>query len=245
VFAHPATLRVCADRNNLPFSNEQGQGFENQLAELISANLNTKLEYVWWSERKSFAKTSLNAGACDLIVGVPAGMPDVLTTEPYYRSTYVFVWRKDRDLQITSLTDPQLAHLRIGIHVVGDDFAPPSIALARQGIAENIIGYSLFGEFGKPNPARKLIDAVEKGDIDIAISWGPFAGFFARDERFPLVIVPVSPTAFLGVPFSYGISAAVRIGNQPLKVELDRILTAHSAEVQQILARYAVPEVNQ
>lgn len=244
-FGRSMTLRVCADPNNLPFSNQQGQGFENKLAELVSANLNTKLEYTWWSERKLFAKTSLNSRACDVVMGVPAGMPDVLTTEPYYRSTYVFVSRKDRKLQITSLTDPQLAELRIGMHVVGDDFAPPSLVLAREGITRNIVGYSLFGEFGEPNPPRKLIDAVENGDIDLAIVWGPFAGFFAQDQKFPLVIVPVSPPAFLGVPFSYNISAAVRAGNEALKAELDRILSAHSTEVRQILARYGVPEVNQ
>jgi mxaJ protein len=244
-FGQSTTLRVCADPNNLPFSNQQGQGFENKLAELIASNLNAKLEYAWWSERKSFAKRSLDAGACDFVMGVPIGMPDVLTTEPYYRSTYVFVSRKDRNIQITSLTDPQLAHLRIGMHVVGDDFAPPSVVLARQGITRTIVSYSLFGEFGEPNPPRKLIDAVESGDIDVAIAWGPFAGFFAQNNKFPLVIVPVSPSAFLGVPFSYGISAGVRRGNQGLKAELDRILSTHSTEVEQIRARYAIPEVSQ
>src|SRR5579863_8616553 len=157
VSAEPAVLRVCADPNNMPFSNQQEQGFENKVADLIAANMNAKVEYTWWSQHKNFAKQSLGAGACDVILGVTAGIEGVLTTAPYYHSTYVFVWRQDRDLQIKSLLDPQLAAMRIGMHVVGDDFAPPAIALARQGITKNIIGFSLFGEYGDVNPPRKLI----------------------------------------------------------------------------------------
>ncbi len=241
--AQQATLRVCADPNNLPFSNQQGQGFENKLAELIAANMNARLQYTWWSERKSFAKKSFDANACDVVLGVPTGLPDVLTTRPYYRSTYVFVSRQDRNLQPTSLTDPHLKDLRIGMHVVGDDFAPPAFALAHQGISQNIVGFSLFGQYGEANPPRKLIDAVENGAVDIAIVWGPFAGFFAQDAKLPLVITPVTPAVFLGIPFTYDISAGVRTGNDALKEQLERILQSQSAAVRQILTTYGVPEV--
>ncbi|HEX4748176.1 MAG TPA: quinoprotein dehydrogenase-associated putative ABC transporter substrate-binding protein [Bryobacteraceae bacterium] len=243
VFAQPAVLKVCADPNNLPFSNQQQQGFENKLADLIATNMNAKVEYTWWSQHKNFGKQSLNVGACDVVLGVTAGMQDVLTTTPYYRSTYVFVSRQDRGLQIKSLLDPQLATLRIGMHIVGDDFAPPAIALARQGITKNIVGFSLFGDYGEVNPPRKLIDAVASGDIDVAISWGPFAGYFAQQAKTPLVITPVTPAAFLGIPFAYDISAAVRQGNETLKAELDRILQTQSATVQRILAQYGIPQV--
>jgi mxaJ protein len=238
------SIRVCADPNNLPMSNHQQQGFENKIAELVAAGINRKLEYTWWSQRKSFAKRSLNAGACDVLLEVPARLPDVLTTRSYYQSTYVFVTRKDRNLHLESLADPRLADLRIGVHVVGDDYAPPAYALAHRGITKNLTGFSLFGEYGEPNPARKLIDAVERGDVDVAIVWGPFAGFFARGERAPLDIVPVTPPAFLGVPFVYPISAAVRVGNEPLKAELDRVLKSNSSAIERILAEYAVPEVH-
>jgi quinoprotein dehydrogenase-associated probable ABC transporter substrate-binding protein len=242
-FPQPGTLRVCADPNNLPFSNQQGQGFENKLAELIATNMNAKLEYTWWTERKSFAKKALDADACDVVTGIPTSMPDVLTTKPYYRSTYVFVSRRDRDLQITSLADARLTDLRIGIHVVGDDFAPPAYALAHRGISKNIVGFSLFGEYGEANPPRKLMDAVEKGDVDVAIVWGPFAGYFAQGGKVPLVIAPVNPPMFLGVPFAYDISAGVRQGNEALKMQLDRILQAQATSVQQILMNYGVPQV--
>ncbi|MBV9764234.1 MAG: substrate-binding domain-containing protein [Acidobacteriaceae bacterium] len=239
-----AALRVCADPNNLPFSNEQGQGFENKLAELVSGKLGEQLQYTWWSERKSFIKNSLDAGRCDVVMGVPTALESVTATRPYYRSTYAFVSRHDRDLRVTSLDDARLTQLRIGIHVVGDDYAPPAVALARRGITQNIAGFSLFGEYGAPNPARKLIDAVARGDVDIAIVWGPFAGYFAQCEDTPLDIVPVAPSMFLGIPFTYEISLGVRKGDQALKTKLDSVLESESKKIQQILVQYGVPQVH-
>jgi mxaJ protein len=237
-------LRVCADPNNLPFSNEQKQGFENKLAELVARSMGSRLEYTWWSQRKNFAKRSLQEGACDVVMGIPSGLQGVLTSEPYYRSTYVFVSRRDRNLQIESLTDPRLSALRIGIHVVGDDFAPPAYALAHRGITERIVGFSLLGSFGETNPPRKLIDAVANNEVDLAIAWGPFAGYFSQEEKAALAITPVQPPVFLGVPFTYSIAAGMRPGNEGLKTELDRILQAKSAAVQQILRSYDVPQVH-
>lgn len=237
-----APLRVCADPNNLPFSNTQQQGFENKIAEVVAASMNTTVEYTWWPQRKSFAKKSLDAGACEVILGVTASMPDVLTTKPYYRSTYVFVTRRDRDLQIASLLDPRLHDLRIGVHVVGDDLAPPSFALAREGMTQNVIGFSLLGPAGEANPARKLVDAVAAGSIDVAIVWGPFAGYFERFEPQPLQITPVQPAAFMGVPFVYGIAAAVKTGNEQLKARLDSVLQADANEIDRILDEYGVPQ---
>jgi ABC-type amino acid transport substrate-binding protein len=176
-------------------------------------------------------------------MGVPASLPDVLTTEPYYRSTYVFVSRRDRNLQISSLLDPRLADWRVGVHVVGDDYAPPAFALARRGITKNVVGFSLFGPYGEPNPPGKLIDAVESGNVDVAIVWGPFAGYFAKGEPSPLEVTPVRPAAFLGVPFEYNIAAAVRKGNQELRNQVDAILRAHMADIHKLLEQYGVPQL--
>ncbi|MGA8026527.1 MAG: substrate-binding domain-containing protein [Bryobacteraceae bacterium] len=235
-------LRACADPNNMPFSNEQGQGFENKLAELISSKLGMKLEYTWWSQRKSFIKNSLDAGRCDVLLGIPTSLESVLATEPYYRSTYVFVSRRDRNLNIHSLADERLDHLRIGIHVVGDDYAPPAMALARRGVTANITGFSLFGEYGETDPPRKIIDAVARGEIDVAIVWGPLAGYFAKYADAPLDIVPVCPATFFGVPFTFEISMGVRKGDEALKAKLEPVLRNESAAIQQILIEYGVPQ---
>ena len=143
------SFRVCADPNNLPFSNEAGQGLENKLAEIIAHDLSAELKYVWFSERKNFLKNSLNANLCDAVLGVPVDMDDALLTRPYYRSTYVMVTRADRDLKIESLYDPQLKDLRIGLHIVEDDYAPPGHLLAAQGLSSHIVGYSLYGAYGR------------------------------------------------------------------------------------------------
>jgi mxaJ protein len=236
-------LRVCADPNNMPFSNDKGEGFENKLAEMIASKLAEKLEYTWWSERKSFIRNSLDQGRCDAVMGVPSTLPSITPTRPYYRSTYVFVSRRDRALGVTSLDDPRLEKWRIGIHVVGDDYAPPAYALARRGITTNIVGFSLFGEHSQPSPPARIIDAVARGDVDVAIVWGPFAGYFAKTAGTPLDVIPVSPAVFLAVPFTYDISVGVHKGNERLKTELDNVLETESAGVERILSEYGVPQV--
>lgn len=241
--AQQTVLRVCADPNNLPYSNERQQGFENKLAELVAQQMGAKLEYTWWSQRKSFVKNSLDAGRCDLLMGVPTSLASVEPTKPYYRSTYVFASRHDRDLRITSLNDPRFEQWRVGVHVVDDNLAPPAAALARRGITANVTGFSLFGPYGEPNPPRKLIDAVANGTIDVAIVWGPFAGYFAQQESVPLDIVPVSPATFLAVPFTFEISAGVRKGDLGLKNRVDGVLTAQAPAIREILAEYGVPQV--
>jgi mxaJ protein len=236
-----SVLRVCADPNNMPFSNDRGEGFENKLAELIAGKLNERLEYTWWSERKSFVKNSLGQNRCDVLLGVPSLLDSVEVTRPYYHSSYVFVSRHDRDLQIASLADPRLSSWRIGVQVVGEDYAPPAFVLARRGITQNVVGFSLFGSYGQPNPTRKIIDAVASGAVDVAIVWGPFAGYFAKSTDTPLDIVPVSPPIYFGVPFSYDISLGVRKGDGQLKAQLDRVLDLESKAIQQLLIDYGVP----
>jgi quinoprotein dehydrogenase-associated probable ABC transporter substrate-binding protein len=236
-------LRVCADPNNLPFSNQREQGFENRLAQLVARDLDTTVEYTWFSQRQSFIKNSLNAGLCDALMGVPSTVDSVAVTRPYYRSTYVFVSRKSRNLQLSSLDDLRLANWRIGLHVVGADYAPPAVVLARHGLAANIRGYSLSGAFGESNPPGRLIDAVAAGDVDVAIVWGPFAGYFARRESTPLAIAPVSPAIALGVPFTFDISMAVRKDDEALRSRLDRALLRHCAQVRSILDDYGIPLV--
>lgn len=237
-------LRVCADPNNMPFSNQRQEGFENKIAELLAADLSEKLEYVWWSERESLVKNTLNAGRCDLLMGVPSSLDEIAASTPYYRSTYVFVSRGDRQLHVSSLADPRLANWKIGIHIVGENFAPPAVALAHRGITKNIAGYSLFGAFGEENPPRKLIDAVERGDVDVAIVWGPFAGYFAECAKTPLDVTPVTPQTFFGIPFSYDISLAVQKSNTALRDQVNAALSRESDTIHDLLIRYRVPEVH-
>jgi quinoprotein dehydrogenase-associated probable ABC transporter substrate-binding protein len=249
---HPAhvagVLRVCADPNNLPFSNQKLEGFENKLAELVAKETGETLEYTWWAQRRGFFRNTLKAGACDVVLGVPAGLEMALTTSPYYRSSYVFITRKDRNLDIKSFDDPVLRDLKIGVQMVGDDFSntPPAHALTRRNIIQNVRGYTLYGDYSQPNPPARIIDAVAEREVDIAIAWGPLAGYFAKQSKVPLKLVPVSPQVdqpFL--PFVYDIAMGVRRGDQELKEQLERVLDKRRTEIDRLLFEYGVPRVDE
>src|SRR4051812_19530688 len=184
-----STLRVCADPNNLPFSNARGEGFENRLAALVASELGRKkVVYTFFPQRRGFIRNTLRAGTCDVVMGIPAGFEMVRPTTPYYRSSYVFVTRKDAGVPIASFDDPRLRTLRIGIHVIGDDYnnVPPAEALATRHIVDNVRGFPIYGAYSEPDPPRALVDAVARQEIDVAIAWGPLAGYFAPREPVPL-----------------------------------------------------------
>jgi quinoprotein dehydrogenase-associated probable ABC transporter substrate-binding protein len=240
------TLRVCADPNNLPFSNEKREGFENRLAERIGKDLGAPVAYVWRPQRRGFARTTLNAGLCDIIMGVPVDYGPARATNAYYRSTYVFVYRKDRGYHLKALTDTALRHLTIGVHLVGDDGnnPPPAHALAALGIIGNLRGYSLFGDYSQPNPPARLIEDVAAGKVDVGIVWGPLAGYFAKRQRVPLVVVPVDATGDRsGQVWTYSIALAVRRRDSGLAAALDRILVSDRAAIRRILDDYGVPQL--
>jgi mxaJ protein len=236
-------LRVCADPNNMPFSNERREGLENRLADLVARELKTTVSYVWWAQRRGFVRNTLAAGQCDAMMGVPSNLPSVLTTRPYYRSRYVFVTRADRKLVVDSFDDPRLRRLRIGVQVVGDGAnTPPMDALARRGLAPNLVGYTVFGDYAQPNPPARIMDAVSRGEVDIAVVWGPLAGFFA--ERYPARLELRALPADASLPIEFSISMGVRKDDQSLRSALNGILERRWAEIERILDDYRVPRAD-
>lgn len=245
--AQSAQLRVCADPNNLPFSNKAEQGFENRLAELVAAELGHTVVYTWWPQRRGFVRNTVHAGACDLVMGIPAQFELLQTTLPYYRSSYVFVTRTADEREIASLDDPALKQLRIGLHTIGDDYSnvPPAQALAMRGIVQNVRGYSIYGDYSQPDPPRVLLDALAAGEIDVAIAWGPLAGYFAQEARVPLKVTPIiaaNPQDKL-LPMQFEIAMGVRRGDDALEAQLDRIIRKRSSDIEALLVRYGVPLV--
>jgi mxaJ protein len=240
-------LRVCADPNNLPYSNSAGEGFENRLAQLIGHELRKPVEYVWWAQRRGFVRNTLNSGACDLVVGTASGVEMLATTRPYYKSTYVFVSRRDRHLRIVSFDDPKLRRLKIGVQLIGDDFAntPPAHALSNRGMTRNVAGYTVYGDYRQPNPATRIVDAVINRNVDIAVVWGPLAGFVAKRSAVPLDIIPVSPRVDLPyLPFVFDIAMGVRRGDSTFRAQLDDIITRRRPAIDSILAEYGVPRAD-
>jgi len=244
--AEQNSLRVCADPNNLPYSNDQQQGFENRIATLVANDLGKKVEYFWFRQGEKFFRRTLNSGVCDVVMGVPAGLNEAATTQPYYRSTYVFVTRKSSGLPITSLDDPRLRTVKIGVHILGDskDSLPPVHALISRGIVKNLVGYSIFGNLNEKDPPADLMRALESGQVDVALMWGPLAGYFSKKSSVPLVLTPI-PEDKLNpeLPFHFDIAIGVRANDTAMKQIMERELERRKVEIQGVLNAYGVPQV--
>ena len=239
-------LRVCADPNNLPFSNQAREGFENKLADMIAQKFGKKIVYTWWAQRRGFVRHTLKAGDCDLVIGVPAHYGLVETTIPYYRSTYVFVTQQARHLDLTSLTDARLHRLRIGVHLIGDDGnnPPPAHVLGQEGIIENVRGYPIYGDYRQANPPARLIDAVADGEIDVAAAWGPLGGYFAKHSQVPLAVTAiVDGDKFAPERFQFDIAMGVRKGDDRLRDQLNAFIAQNRGEITALLKSYGVPLV--
>jgi len=237
-------LRVCADPNNLPFSNRAGEGFENKLAEMAAQKLGKTVAYTWWAQRRGFIRHTLKAGSCDVVMGVPAHYELVDTTRSYYRSAYVFVSQTARHLQLDAIDDPQLRHLSIGVHLIGADGnnTPPAHALGQQGIVDNVRGYMIYGDYREPDPPARLIEAVEHGDIEVAAAWGPFAGYAAKQSSIPLTITPiVGGERFAPQQFEFDIAMGVRKGDSALRDQLNDFIAQNSEKISELLAGFGVP----
>jgi mxaJ protein len=234
------TLRICADPDNLPYSNQNEEGFENKIAHLVARDLGARVAYTWWPQRRGFVRNTLKAGDCDMILGVPSNFEMAWATRPYYRSSYVFVSRRDRSLGVTSLDDARLKTWRVGVQMIGNDHtnSPPAHALAKRGAIANVVGFMVYDGGGS------IVDAVARGVVDVAIVWGPQAGYFARRSGVPLEIAPVTPQIDLPfLPFVFDISMAVRRGDEALHGQLERVIERRRAEIDAILDQYGVPRV--
>jgi len=235
-------LRVCADPDNLPYSQRDGSGFENRIARLVAEDMHRPLAYFWQEQRRGFVRKTLGAGECDVLIGVPDGFDKVLRTRPYYRSTYVAVSRGGEP-PFAGFAPDQLRGRRFGVQLIGNDLAasPPGHALAGHGATANVTGFLVYGD---GPAARRMVDAVAGKAIDVALVWGPQAGYFVRHASVPLAVVPVAAPAGLPLPFDYAIAMGVRKGDTALRDQLDEVLVRRRADIDAILADYAVPRVD-
>ena len=237
-------LRICAEPDNLPFSNEAGKGFENKIAEVLAEDLGMSLEYTFLRERKGFLRQTLNADRCDVVIGVPSQLERVRKTVPYYRSTYAIVTRKDRQLELKSYDDPAWEGLKIGLHTIGDDGSnsPPAHVLGHHHLGGNVVGYPMWGADDAKDAQGDVVKAVADKEIDVAIVWGPFAGYFAKPYGKDLMVrpAPVDP-ALPNQIMAWDITMAVRKDDEALQTKLNESLHRQSKKIQQILKDYHIP----
>ena len=243
VMGRPAhVFRVCADPNDLPFSNDKREGFDNKIAAVLAKDLNDSLTFAWWPTRRGFVRNTLSSSDCDVIIGVPQGYDLVQATNPYYRSTYVAVTRQDRHLKIMSLDDPMLKSLKVGVSLIGDNYTntPPAHALGARGINQNVTGFTSF--YTSDHPPSEIIDAVASGKIDVALAWGPLAGYYAKKSSVPLDLTALPDSDQVsGLPFAYNLTLGVRRADRGLRDTLNMVLDRRRADIDAILHDYGVP----
>jgi mxaJ protein len=191
-------------------------------------------------------RNTVGSGRCDVLMGVPSRFERTLVTRPYYQSSYVFVTRQHDGPRVRSLDDDVLRHVRVGVQLIGDDGenSPPAHALAARQIVENVVGYTVYGDYLEPNPPAKIVDAVARGEIDVAIVWGPLAGYFAPLQSTPLELTPVTPQVDRILPFTFDISVGVARRARALRDEIDKVLDRRRADIDRLLAEYRVPRVD-
>jgi mxaJ protein len=242
VLAAPAfaagTLKVCADPDNLPYSDKAGRGFENHLAKTIASELKQDVEFVWARPRRGFVRERMNKSECDLLVSVPVGFHGVLTTKPYLRSSYVFVAPADKHLDISSFDDPRLKQMKIGVQALDDEYAPPAQALGRRGLLANIVGYEPFGKV-----PGKIVSDVATGKLDVAVVWGPFAGFYAKRSRRKLKLTPVEPDHDGVIPFAYELAVGVNRSDPALLQQINEVLQREHERIAALMQQYGVPQL--
>jgi len=233
----PKVLRVCADPRDLPFSNEAGEGFENKIAALLAGKLGKSLAYEFYPNTTGFVRNTLNAHRCDVIMGMPQGDDIVQGTNPYYRTSYALVFKRDGGLEsVESLEDPRLKDKRIGI-IAG---TPPASNLAANGLLGNIKSYPLVVDTRFDSPAATMMEDLDAGRIDVAILWGPIAGYLAKGDKSPLVVTLLTKET-AGPRMIYRIGMGVRHTDQEWKRLLNKLIAENQDEINRILTEYGVP----
>lgn len=231
-------LRVCADPDNMPFSNEKGEGFENKLAELIAERLGNDLEYTWFAENTSYLPNTIGTGACDLVMGYAQGTDLIEDTNPYYHTSYVLITREDDEALkgVESLSDPRLKQKRIGIFAR----TPPASILAMHGLTSHAKPFENTTGESQAQAAKAMIEEIAAGELDAGLLWGPVGGYYAQRAEVPLRVTPLvkesaGPTTF------YGITMGVRPNEPQFKHEINKVLADNQQDINVILQGYNVP----
>ncbi len=233
----PNVFRACADPHDLPFSNEAAEGFENKIAELFARKLGKSVAYTFYPDATGFIRNTLNAHRCDVVLGIAQGDDLIQPTNPYYRTSYAAAYRRDGPLRgLDSLGDPRLKTAKIGI-VAG---TPPATFLAEKGLLGQIKSYPLVVDTRYNSPTHEMMDDLERGEIDVALLWGPIAGYYATKAKTPTSVVPLVKEQG-GPQMVFRIVMGVRHSDQNWKRALNKVISENQDEIQAILRSYGVP----
>jgi mxaJ protein len=231
----PKAFRVCADPNNLPFSDEAGGGFENKVAELLASKLGEPTTYTYYPQVVGFVRNTLNALRCDVVMGVAVGDDLVQTTNAYYYTTYALVFKQGNGLDgVETLADPRLKGRRIGT-IAG---TPPATVLVQQGLMALAKPYARTVDTRIDAPARTMVNDITAGEIDAGVLWGPIAGYHAKRANPQFAVVPLLKEQ---QRMDFRIAMGVRRSDQDWKRRLNQLINENQPEIDRILTEYGVP----
>jgi mxaJ protein len=232
---------VCADPDDMPYSRSDRTGFENRLMVLLARDMGSDLVFHWQPLRRGEVRKTIGAGLCDAIAGVPVGLDGVACTTAYYRSSYVYVTRADFGPAVRVLSDERLAHSLVGVPLIGGDGAavPAAMALAMRGLINNVRGFPVYGD--RP-VGQRMIEALDRREIDVAVGWGPQLAYFARLSSTSLTVAPAPPAPGPGQHFD--IAIGVRPDEPAIRDALNAALSHQRLAIRALLAEYAVPVID-
>lgn len=234
------TLRVCSDPAYLPYSNQAGEGFENAAAKVVAHALHDKLEYVWYDTRskggfEQFLAQTLDKNKCDVVMSLPYGSREEQTTNPWYVSSYVFVFKKSKGYDIKSLDSPVLHKLKIGF----ESETPIETGLQLRGMVTTATPFDVADTPGES--PRTVLQAVQDGKVDVMITWQPSVGAFLKD--YPdLEVVMVPNEREMGPPeqYTFPMAMGVRENDKALLDQLNGVIKAHQDELTKVLQQHGV-----
>ncbi len=235
--ANRKVLRVCSVPENMPYSNDKGEGFENKIAEVIADELKVPIEYTWYPGGYGLIRRTLAAKRCDLVLGTVQADEYTLNTNHYYHTTYVMFYRKGGDLEgVTSIFDPRLKGKR-----VSNQGGPIGDQIAKAGLMPEAKAYLINVDRRYLNPEQEIIDDVLKGEIDVGVLWGPFAGWLLKDHLDKLTVQPLTENVVGTGRVNYRITMGVRANESNWKRELNEVIKKRQADIDRILLSYNVP----
>ncbi len=248
LLAHPAAaqqspdlvsqteLRVCADPHDLPFSNQQQEGYENKIASLVAKDLNLTLSYTWFPDSQGFVRATLMQHRCDVIIGTVAGVEDMATTDSYYHTGYVMVTRLSDNIATDKVSDWHIAARRFGIVAA----TPPTDLIVQHNLMDQTAIYDLMVDTRVRQPAHQLVQDVASGRVDIGLVWGPIAGYYAKTDNDKLRITFLDPEDSK-VRLDYHIAMGVRPGDIEFRRKLNKVIASEQPAILKILRDYGVP----
>jgi mxaJ protein len=237
--ADDSEFKVCADPENMPYSNNKQEGFEDKIAEVLAKDLGKKLSFTYAYSRQGFLRNTLSANRCDVVMGTSSDIDTMRTSKPYYRAGHVYVWRKESNFNITDWSSPDLRKGFIGVV----DHSPATIPMDAHGLIANARPYRIQRDLNLPSSF--MIDDLAKGDIDIAIAWGPIGGYFAKQSKVPMVVAPIPEyeTENAKGKEYWNISVGVRKKDKERMAMIQGALDRNQDKIIKILDDYGIPHV--